>query len=70
MGGGIWDVQGIVTDGSYLYVADNGSNTVYKVDAAGNKTVISTSFTSPSVSTTDGTYLYVADSGGTVKRIQ
>lgn len=61
---------GITSDGTYLYVADSGSNTVYKVDAGGNKTVISTAFASPTGLTTDGTYLYVTESGGAVKRIQ
>ena len=69
----------ITTDGTNLYVADSGNNTIRKIiistgvvstfagsaSASGSTDGIGTSarFTEPEGITTDGTYLYVADYG-------
>jgi hypothetical protein len=70
--------QGITTDGTNLYVADNGNHLIRKVvistgavttvagtgsSGSANGTGTSASFSSPQGITTDGTNLYVADYG-------
>ena len=76
--------QGITTDGTNLYIADSGNNTIRKVSIAfGNVTTISGSagssgsadgtgvtarFNNPQGITTDGTTLYIADSGNNTIR--
>ena len=71
--------QGITTDGTNLYVADSGNNTIRKVVIAtgavttlagtagitgsSDATGAAASFNSPQAVTTDGTNLYIADSG-------
>jgi sugar lactone lactonase YvrE len=75
---------GITTDGTYLYVADSGNNTIRKIvissgavstlaGTAGSSgstdgTGTAARFSSPYGITTDGTYLYVADSGNNTIR--
>ena len=76
--------QGITTDGTNLYVADSGNNTIRKVViATGAVTTLAgtagvagstdatgaaAGFKSPQGITTDGTNLYVADSGNSTIR--
>jgi hypothetical protein len=71
--------QGLTTDGTYLYVADNGNNRIRKVElgtgivstlagsgssgAADGTGIIGASFNSPGNLTTDGTNLFVTDNG-------
>ncbi|MDD5762115.1 MAG: hypothetical protein PHP88_06335, partial [bacterium] len=76
--------NGITTEGTYLYVADSGNNTIRKIvissgavttlaGTAGSSgstdgTGTAARFSSPYGITTDGTYLYVADSGNNTIR--
>ena len=75
--------QGITTDGTNLYVADTGNNTIRKIVIAtkavttlagsgspgsDNGTGAAASFSSPVGITTDGTNLYVADSANNMIR--
>jgi sugar lactone lactonase YvrE len=81
---GFWNPAGITTDGTNLYVADSGNNTIRKVAIAfGNVTTLAgsagnagstngagsaASFNNPQGITTDGANLYVADSGNNTIR--
>jgi sugar lactone lactonase YvrE len=53
---------GITTDGTNLYVADNGNGAIRKiVIATGAVTTVKSGLSSPAAITTDGTNLYVTD---------
>jgi hypothetical protein len=80
-----WSPSGITTDGSNLYVTDDGNHLIRKViiatgevtTLAGSRgtagsadgTGIAAAFSTPRGITTDGRYLYVADSGHTIRKI-
>jgi len=79
-----YDPYGITTDGTYLYVADSGNNTIRKVSiSSGAVTTLAGTagysgyadgtgtaarFYDPYGITTDDTYLYVTDSGNNTIR--
>ena len=81
---GLSSPSSITTDGTNLYVADFGSNTILKVDSSGvvttlagsgtaaetDGTGIAADFNGPAGITTDGTNLYVTDyTGHTIRQV-
>jgi hypothetical protein len=58
-------LDGLAFDGEYLWIADSGSNKIYKLDTSGHEII---SFDSPDYKSRglafDGTYLWLSDTGG------